>query len=229
MVPIICQAQLLKPDTTVLAEAKENTKKIYFQSIKGQSRLYNGSDYIMYRSIEDEHPYFPIDDWAFGTIVYDANFYENVPLMYDISQDKVLTEHVLNGSVMELIGEKIERFTMQDQVFVRLGKDDEDKINEGFYEMLYPGLSKVYAKHEKVRQEYITAQQLFARFDAKTKYFILKNGTYFPVQSKSSVLRVFDDRKQDVKKFIAKNSVSFKTNRGKAMAQIAAFYDSQKN
>src|SRR5688572_3256393 len=115
MAPIICQGQLFKPDTTVLAQAKENTKKIYFQSIKGQSRLYNGSDYIMYRSIEDEHPYFPIDDWAFGTIVYDANFYENVPLMYDISQDIVLTEHILNGSVMELIGEKIERFTMQDQ------------------------------------------------------------------------------------------------------------------
>jgi hypothetical protein len=130
---------------------------------------------------------------------------------------------------MELISEKIERFTMQDQVFVRLGKEDADKINEGFYEMLYPGLSKVYAKHEKVRQEYITAQQLYARFDEKTKYFILKNGTYFSVQSKSSVLRVFDDRKQDVKRFIAKNSLSFKTNRGKALAQIAAFYDSQKN
>ncbi|HKZ37214.1 MAG TPA: hypothetical protein VJ184_06165 [Chryseolinea sp.] len=229
MVPIVCQGQLVKPDTTVLAKAKENTKKIYFQSIKGQSRLYNGSDHIMYQSKEDEHPYFPLDDWTSGTIVYDANFYENVPLMYDISQDKVLTEHVLNGSVMELVGKKIERFTMQGQVFVRLGKDDGDKINEGFYEMLYPGLSKVYAKHEKVRQEYIVTHELFARFDAKTKYFIFKDGTYFPVQSKSSVVRVFGDRKQDVKRFIAKNSLSFNANRGKAIAQIAAFYDSQKN
>ena len=229
MVPIVCQGQLFKPDTTVLAQAKEDTKKIYFQSIRGQSRLYNGSDHIMYQSKEDEHPYFPMDDWTFGTIVYDASFYENVPLMYDISQDKVLTEHVLNGSVMELVGKKIERFTMQAQVFVRLGKDASDKINEGFYEMLYSGLSKVYAKHEKVKQEFIRDQEIFARFDAKTRYFIFKNETYFPVQSKSSVLRVFDDRKQDVKKFISKNSLSFKTNRGKAIAQIAAFYDSQKN
>jgi hypothetical protein len=181
----------------------------------------------MYQSKEEEHPYFPADDWTFGMIVYDEDVYDNVPLMYDISQDKVLTEHVLNGSVMELVAKKVDRFTMEKHVFVRLGKDDQDKISEGFYEMLYPGLSKVYVKHEKVRQEFIRTNELFARFDTKTKYFIFRDGTYFNVQSKGSVLRVFSDQKQDIKKFIAKNSLSFKNDRGKAMAQIAEFYDSQ--
>ena len=130
---------------------------------------------------------------------------------------------------MELVDKKIQRFTILDHTFVRLGKDERNNISEGFYELLYNGPTKVYAKYEKTLQEHVQPNEIIGEFNERNRIYILRNGTYFLVKTKGSVVQVFADRKQVVKHYIGKNRAHFKTNRGEAIAQIAAFYDTQKN
>jgi hypothetical protein len=224
-----CVGQQSLPDTAFLSSARKSQIDLYASLIKGQTRLNNGSEYRDYLARNDEHPYFGIDDWAYGTIVYDDEFYENVAMFYDLSRDKIITEHSLNGAKLELISEKIQRFTMSKHTFVRLYPDKAKVITEGFYELLYDGKTKVYARREKFLQQNVGSNTIVLTFEQKDKLYIFKDGIYYPVKSKDSVIEVFADKKQEIKAFMKKSGTKFKSDRESAIAGLASFYDTQNN
>jgi hypothetical protein len=217
-----CYSQA-EADTAFLTLAKKNVRVLYTAAIQHQSRLYNGSDYVIYLPENEEHPYFQSDDWVDGSVVYWGELYENVPLMYDLQTDQLVTEHN-RGNPIKLLAEKIESFSMAGHTFVRLERDS-SKIAEGFYDLLYNGETKVYAKYNKTFQETIDNRDITPHFDESTRFYIFNHGVFNVVKKKGSVLQVFEDQKQAVKDFIRKNHVRFKDDRGKSFAHVAAFYD----
>lgn len=229
-VAISAEGQQLKLDTAFLSAAKNNQVTIYEGSILGQTRLNNGSAYRDYLSRDEEHPYFGVDDWTYGTIVYDDQRYDNVALFYDLLKDKVIAEHSLNGAKLELINNKVKQFTMGGHTFVRLKSDESKGISEeGFYDLLYDGKTKVYVRRKKELQQRLEATEIIATFDVKNRIFILKDGMYIPVKNKNSLLDVFKDKKQDVRAFMNKSGKKFKSDREGATVAVARFYDSQNN
>lgn len=217
-------AQEMPTDTSFLASSRKKAIAFYTRSIQDQSRLYNGSDYVVYMPEKEEHPYFKVDDWSNGSIIYWNELYENVPLMYDINTDQIITEHN-KGNAIKLVAEKVQGFTLLGQTFVRLTKDDKNNIAEGFYAQLYNGKAKVYSKYSKQYNETLETQQVIPRFDQHVRHYIMKDGVLNVVRSKGSALAVFADRKQEVKSFIRKNKIRFKNNRDSALVSITTFYD----
>lgn len=222
----ICIAQQFTADTAFVRAAKNKVISTYTLAIEHQSRLYNGGDYVMYISHDGEHPYYREDDWAFGTITYWNEAYANVPLMYDLSTDDVITEH-MRGNQIRLLPYKIQGFTMHGHQFVRLTKAN--GIQEGFYRVLHDGKTKVYSKYIKEYREKLETKQVIPLFREITRYYIKKDSTYFPVKNKASVIKTFADQKNEVKNFIRKNGIKFTNNREQALARIASFYDSIKD
>lgn len=214
-------AQTFENDTSFIKKAEANATQRYAQSIKGQSQLYNGSDYAHYNPLEDEHPYFVSDDWIMGSIYYDGNFYNNVALQYDISKDELLTEHYYGGSMLNLVKNKITSFMLGDNKFVHL----QDSLHNGFYQLLYDGKTKVYARHTKALQETLSSSEIHRAFEEKTKYFLYKKRSYYHVKSKGSVLNVFGDKKKELNQFISKNKIKFKKSREQSIIKLAQFYD----
>jgi hypothetical protein len=214
-------------DTTFLTSAKKNQIALYTQYIQGQTRLNNGSEYRDYLARNDEHPYFGIDDWEYGDMIYDEETYENIPLFYDLSRDKVITEHSLNGAKIELISEKIKKFNLGKHTFVRLKADSAKVIEPGFYERLHDGKTKVYVRWEKSLQQKVETNDIIFNFEQKKRVYILKDGVYYPVKKKESVVDVFKDRKQDVRAYMRSLGKVNKADRESAIAKVAAFYDSE--
>ena len=223
--PIITFAQ---QDTSFLIGSVNQAKKAYYQKIQGQAHLYNGSDYLEYSSVSDEHPYYITDDWSLGTINYGHEVYETVPILYDISADKVITEHYYNSNKMQLVSEMISSFTIQNRIFIRIIKNDPSipSVSTGFYEVLKDGLTKVYARRTKAFQKRISSDQYSIYFEEKNRYYIYKNKGYYEVASKSSTLQVLGDKKDEVKKFIKSNHIKFKTNPENSIVAIVTYYDS---
>lgn len=222
-----CYAQQIEADTTFLTQSKKKSIALYTASILQQSRLYNGSDYIIYLPKDEEHPYFEMDDWTYGSVVYWNEQYENIPLMYDIQFDQLITEHN-RGNPIKLLPEKVQSFSLLDRTFVRLTGDEKNNISVGFYDRLYDGRSKVYAKYAKAFRETIEAREVIPHFDEHTRYYLVKDSIFYTVKTKRSLLNVFDDQRQDVKGFIRKNRIRFKDNKPAAIVRIAQFYDSLK-
>lgn len=223
---IQCLGQQSSADTSFVAIAKSNQLKLYATNMYGQTRLNNGGEYRDYLARDEEHPYYKLDDWQFGDIVYDEEIYENVPLFYDLSRDKVITEHSLNGTKIELISEKVKRFTMDGHTFVRLSADQAKSITPGFYDLLYDGNTKVYVRREKALQQKIESNDIIFNFEEKNRVYIFKDGQYYPVRNKNSVIDVFKDRKQEVRAYLKKINAK-KGDRETAIARAAAFYDSE--
>src|SRR5688572_3134930 len=101
-------------------------------------------------------------------------------------------------------------------------------MQESFYDLLYDGSAKLYAKRSKTYAENLETRMVIPRFDEHTRYFIMKDGLYKNVKSKSGALQIYADHKQDIKSFIRKNKIGFKKNKEKALIRIAEYYDTLK-
>jgi hypothetical protein len=217
-------SQLLA-DTSFLAASVANVKNVYLKFIQGNAHLYNGSEHKTYQSVNDEHPYFISDDWVIGSIIYDNELNENVGMMYDIRNDKVVIENYFSNNRIELVSKKISEFTMHGHTFVVLKSDSTKQIQEGFYDQLYNGNLKVYVRRTKQYQERIESNILIPSFEEKNKYFLFKEGKYFQVNSKASVLDVLSDKKKMLKQHLSKSRIRYKAEKEKALVLLAGYYD----
>jgi hypothetical protein len=218
-------SQPLKGDTTFLTRAQANQVQKYNRLIGGNSRLYNGTEYRDYISHGDEHPYFGTDDWAPGSIEYDDVFYPNVDLFYDLSKDAVIVEHTPTGEKIELIAEKISRFTMGDHSFVRLRTDSAGIIETGFYEVLSVGTVTLYAHHQKTPGSRAESGEIIYYFGTLDKLYLYSDGVYHRIKSKGSVSSLLRDHKKELASWRKSNRALLKGNREKAITAMVVEYN----
>jgi hypothetical protein len=215
-------AQTVATDTTFIVAATKNSIRRYEQSIIGQSQLYNGADYFDYQPIKEEHPYFESDDWVTGSVHYDGFYYENIPLMYDIFKDQLISETYYSHSMMNLVKERITGFTLGPKTFVAL-KDS--SMASGFYQVLYKGKVTAYARHIKTFREIIASQEINHEFDEKTRYYILKDGQYHSVKSRGSALKIFGEDRRELSQAMNKTKIRFKQNKEQYIVRLAEAYE----
>jgi hypothetical protein len=217
-------------DTTFITAATKNTLQRYQQAIGVQAKLNNGSKYLPPEQDVDEHPYFLSEDWIMGDVHYDDELFTNVPLMYDLYSGQLITEHSASGHAIQLIFEKVKRFTMKDHVFEKINNESvSGSLPEtGFYDILYAGDTKVVSRRQKLQSEEIYSTYIEVSYDEKYRYFLFKNGIFFPVKSKASVLKILSDEKQSLRRHLKTNKIKFSEDREFALKSMAAFYDSQK-
>jgi hypothetical protein len=95
----------------------------------------------------------------------------------------------------------------------------------GFYDQLYDGHVQVLAKRVKLIHEQITSGRVQRSFYGRDRHFIRKGGQFYPVKRKGSILRVFDDRKKELQKFLREQKIRYKQDPEAAMVQLARQYD----
>lgn len=210
-------------DTTLLGDARRKTIDVYTKSIDVQSHLYNGSEYREYISQEDEFPYL-YDDTINGNVKYSGNLYEDVPLDYDLSTDQVITSYPY-GSKIQLVREKVEYFEISGHHFVRLNND---KVPEGFYDVLYDGKMKFYVRRQKNLVLKISGKEAQNLFEDKIRYYIVKDGFYHTVKSKKSVMNLLSDRKKELKRMLKQQGIKFGQSRELAITRLLEHYEQTK-
>ena len=221
--------QILK-DTTFISAAIQNTANLYHKAIGAQARLYNGSKYLAPDHTLEQHPYFLSEDWIMGDVFYDGEAFRQVPLMLDLYNGQLITEHYSSGHAIQLVKEKLHHFTIEGHYFEKIENDSVagSLPQTDFYDILHGGTTKLVAKRQKFIREQIVSNVVERSFDDRNRYFLFKNGVYFPVKSKSSVLKLMSDRKQEMKKFLKQQPESTTKNRELLMKSLAEYYDTLK-
>jgi hypothetical protein len=215
-------SQVNPSDRLLLSSSRHALTKLYDQELGGNTRLYNGIEFIdpFEREKTEGFPYFITDDWQDGSILYDGQLYQNIPMMFDTYQNRVIIDHPKSHTKIELIAEKIGYFIINDKFFVRL-----QNPTEGFYEQLYTGEIKIYARHYTTIQEKVGSEYMITEFRKKRKLYILKNNIYFPITSKKSALNVLKDHKNELNKFLNQENISFKRDKELALARMGKYFD----
>lgn len=186
-------------DSAFLAHAMKEQRMRYQTTVGANSSLNNGSLYKeqIYRTKTGDVPYYLSDDWIEGSIVYGSQLFEHIDLQYDIVANKIISHPFYSLIKMELVYERIERFTLQSHSFVRLKKIAGDN---NFYDELVTGSAMLYALRKKEVLEELSSGTVAHLFVDKTKYFIVLNGKLIEVRNRRDVLNVFSADKAQMKK-----------------------------
>ncbi len=185
--------------------------------------VFVGPEYTGFAGKLKGHPFYGSDLWEDGTLTFDGITYAAVPLLYDIANDLVVVVQPGEQGTLHKIQiavENVQNFSTKGHSFTRLDSTIQD-MPGGFYDQLYLGQVQVLAKRTKTTLKQSTG----LTFNQKDTYFIHKNGQYYPVKSKGSVLKVFADKKADLQKFMKEQGVDFAQNPEAAMVRLAKAYD----
>jgi hypothetical protein len=223
------KAQLSANDSVFYQKAVNNTKAIYHQSIGDQTGLYNGSQYAGYLFAfkDGGHPFFYKDDFLQGTIVYDNILHPEVKLKYDEVKEVIIFEDATHR--IQLVGDRISRFSIMGNDFVRITKDTGKNalVSTGFYQMLYDGNITVLKKEVKSIREVLVSntEGIYRYIDAKKYYYINWDNEYYAVKRKKSLLNLFKNRRKEVQQHIKRNKLNFKKDPDNFLIQTTLYYD----
>jgi hypothetical protein len=200
-------------------------RNIYFEGIKGNAQLYEGSKYDIENRKADGFPFFQADIIRQGTISYGGTRYTSQKFYYDITRDAVVIFNYEHDAPMLPDQKKIDSFSIGRHLFVRLGKLQGLPL-EGFYEQLYAGDPGLYARREK-KFYYGTGNQE-SRYVEKNEYYIRTNHMFNKCDNKSGMLAIFSDQADAMKKYIRSNHINFKEDLESALLSCVIYYSGLK-
>lgn len=211
------------PDSVVLSNSRKYIQSIHENVVKQTQHLYNGSEYVVVRSIDGEHPYFLSGSPEIGSVFYRGEEFPGTPLLLDLEKEKLIISNPGYGAEMELVSEWVESFTIGSHQFIKVR--GQETLEDGFYEELYAGESQVLVKRTKSLSEKLYATNVVRKYDVSNIYFIRYKGSYQRFKTKPELLSILTDKKKELKSFIRKNKL-FSRNREYSIVQVAHYFDS---
>lgn len=194
-----------------------------YRTVVGVNIPYNeGREFPGYGIKLDGHPFFATDQLTNGDIVYDGTLYTGIPMLYDLVADEVIVRAPENQYLIRLSREKVPQFAFRGEEFFRA---DPDSTGQRYYQSLYKGTVRVFAKKRKQLNHVTAAERAIDRFDPYDDYFILKDGEIHHVSSKGSVLNIFREQREELKKVIAQEDLSFRRDPETFLKRCATVHD----
>lgn len=221
-----CSIGQSKPDTAFVSSAVNHAKKTYTQGLGGHAHLNNGVEHKRYRDEIELEAYLE-PDWIEGSIFYDQELFENIPLMYDMVAQRVVTEY-FSGQAIDLITDRVDWFIINRRKFVYLGRNNKDAVlDPAFYELLDNGNVKLYVRRRKRIDEKTGENKItYSVFNMKNHFLLYKEGKYISVNGKKTLVAALNDKKEELKQFKRKNKIHFnKENKEMAIKQYVARYN----
>lgn len=216
-------------DTTMPGRQAEAATHLYYQSLKTQSGIYNGSEYVQYTHLLKEgFPYFDTTLITRGNLFYDKMEYADVPMLYDLVTDELILQHFNKVFLIQLVKSKVSWFKIHDHYFVHLSADSlhsPRSFKNGFYDVCYDGKVKLYVKRIKEIQESIPDMKVERKVYKNDRYFIYKDGIYYDVHSQGSVLKVLNNYQGEQKKAVKSKKIRYRRNREAAIRIMVQKFD----
>lgn len=194
-----------------------------YQVAIGENIPYNeGREFPGYGIKLDGHPFFSSDQLSSGDIIYDGVRYTAVPMLYDLVADEVIIRPPGYQYLVRLSREKVPSFTFRGEEFFRA---DPDSSGQRYFQYIYKGEVRAFARKRKQLNHVTTAERAIDRFDEYDDYFILKDGEISRASGNNSVLKRFREDKDELKKMIQREGLSFKRDPETFLRKCAAHYD----
>ena len=197
-------------DKSPLTVMVEVTAARYLDAVAGQATLFYGRLQEPYGFSATNHPYLKDPRYTKGALRYGGTLYPDVPLRWDMFRDELIAFSPDNYSVV-LSPDKAEEATIHGYHIIYLQPDSlNNSPPPGYYLLLYTGQYTVLSKPVAVTQHKSIQQFIENYFVINTKYYIKKEGTYFPIKSKDALLNALGDYHKELNHFIRVNKYNFR-------------------
>ena len=220
------QAQSTPTDSLPTHLAYDEAVRQYHDFLVPESGLFRGGEYARYAfTFKEGHPFFDQDHMRIGSILYKGILYNNVPLIYDLVQESLVTNDVYNTFLIAFINDELDSFTIENHIFIRLKEArDLSQLRPGFYEQLYRHRSLLLKKERKTIREEIS-NTVDRYIDYNVSYYLKKGDTWYPVNNRRSLLHALQDKGPELKKFMRRNKLRLSDDKEDTLLKVAAWYD----
>ncbi len=218
--------QDLPDDSTYLIKARNNAIRVFLDSMKESSPVYQGREFIPYSQSIKGSPFFLHTEPVSGNLEYNGIDYPNIRFAFDMVSDKVVVKNYTNEYMMIAPSEKIRRFVIGDHSFFRPEADIRYRglTDTGFYEILYPGKSMVVAKKSK-KVQYYPGEDIPYQFTLYSSYYVYDQEIFREINNQNDLLSIFKTNESDVRKYVRSQKLHFKKNKEETLIKSAKFYD----
>ncbi|MCD0468251.1 hypothetical protein [Flavobacterium sp. JAS] len=202
----------------------------YFDKTVGDEILNsnNGKIHIDHYNLKNDHNYYLNKNFVTGTIYYDNQLYENVPIKYDIYKDQLVKSFGnTNSLAIDLISEKTDYFLIGGKTFVNIdNKYKYPKDATGFFEEKYLGKNfSLYIKHFKTSKEVVTESAVYTEFEEHSNSELLFESKFRTINTQKEISSIFPQLKSEIKDYYRKNKFLEETNPDQFKADLIKFID----
>jgi hypothetical protein len=201
--------------------------RLYFDALGENAHVYNGYEYSTPDRNIKGSPYYLADSPIPADLLYDGSYYQNIPVLYDMTKDEVVINRLDQNYKISLVNDKLNSFSIRKHEFVRISMDSLNGIQlaTGFYDKMYGGKTTVLVKRKRRLQETYIYNTLGYEYLEENIYYLILGGQIVQVEGKSSVMRLFKTKKSEIKAFLRKNKLNFKSDFEKTLVAASAYYD----
>ncbi|MCA6073985.1 hypothetical protein [Fulvivirga sedimenti] len=184
----------------------------YSQSVNGGAAIYNGPEYKGADPTIAGHPYFLNKNFQFGSVQYMGYTYDSLIIGYNIVQDQLILVYPRDDAFFAIVPRKdrINYFSLLGHHFVQIKDLPAGLPDEGFYDVLYDGTTKILARRSKIQAAYQEGNYLF-EYKLNDQYFLWKDGRFHTIRTRAALYQLFKEDKREIKKFIRDENIDFKT------------------
>lgn len=220
--PLLAQSQLMV-DAAHYPEANREDYLIH--------HLFKGKQFVPYRlSVVGSPNHADIDIMDHCSMIYDGLLYKDIPLMYNLVDDVVVSRHPTRMVNIILEEHLIQSFQLGDDRFVNL-TGDQKVLLPGIYQVIYDGTSFVsLAKRSKSIYNYRNGSILERRYSSSVDFYI-----YFPTEDRAQIIRkqsdlfrIAPDSRREIRRLIRSQGLRFKKEPELVIATVLEFIDHSK-
>lgn len=206
-----------------------NARSLFYLSLVEQSPLYNGPEYNFHdHAIQGSAYFLDVNSFTPGNVNYNGILFNDVPILYDLNTDQVAVMLYDHYTMFSLLNEKVESFEYLNHHFINISSDTVSQnpvMKPGFYDELYSGRSEVLVKRSKAILVQSGPSGPEKYFSPSVDFYLKKNNVYYNITGKSELLKVLNDRKKEIEKYIRDEDLNYRKNPEEALVKIAAYYD----
>jgi hypothetical protein len=183
------------------------------------SLIYSGTEYAKVYTSTSGNPFFrdkPVNGW----VEYYQNRYEDIPILYDIEDDRLVFHEPVNQIKISLVNEKISGFMIEGHHFISL---NDATGFRGFFEELYAGKRTVLVKWQKI---------LTRTGNEEGKYIIYSNlyiqdgNTLTQISSRQDLFSFFGKQKKQMQQYYHEQHLDYKKDPMQVMVTMIGYAES---
>jgi hypothetical protein len=220
-------------DSILMEQSKINAVNQFKQAVNENALIYSGHEYVENVSLESMHqiilgtPFFKIDSLIYGTVNYDGIDYQ-LPLKYHLIEKKVIINHPIANTLIELSNERIKHFTIGQHFFYKtpLALSSLYKSEQIYAERLLNGRFELWVIHDKKLKPTKKAEDQTSNYIGYDLFAVQKNGKWIELNSGQDVLDFCVDKKNAIKGYLNNQGLDFKKNFEFALIQALNYYNS---
>lgn len=206
--------------------SSEMPKEQYLSTANEYAILFNGKEYNRYTKQTKNHPYLVQKDFADGEISFGGIYYPHVQMLLDLYKDELIVQAPSKPYSIIVEKERFDSARLHGYQIIKPAIRGWENLGGNEYVLLlhdgnYPVIKKYFIQYE----EKVNGLSVEASFRIKEQYYICKENYCHPVRNKSSLLKLFPERKKELGQFIKTRKLNFRKNPEQAFISIVEHYE----